>query len=121
MWMIIFLLVDSIMLDTTTPKMESDTKTDKGGTVSGMKNDESGTISGTETKVGGMKSGMINKILFLIENNETISLTQLSKEIGINRSAIQKHIDNLKNKGIIYRDCADKGGKWVIIADNANI
>jgi len=111
----------TFMLDTTTPKTESDTKTDKGGTISGMKTDESGMISGTETKVGGMKSSTINKILFLIENNETISLTQLSKEIGINRSAIQKHIDNLKNKGIIYRDGADKGGKWVIIADNANI
>lgn len=57
----------------------------------------------------------MNKILLLIESNNTISLTQLSKEIGINRSAIQKHIDNLKDKGIIRRDGAGKGGKWVLV------
>jgi ATP-dependent DNA helicase RecG len=68
--------------------------------------------SGTE---GGTKSGTIDKILLLIQNDNTISLTQLSKEIGINRSAIQKHINNLKIKGIIRREGAEKGGKWIVV------
>jgi predicted HTH transcriptional regulator len=32
----------------------------------------------------------------------------------INTSAIQKHIDKLKEKGIIKREGADRGGKWII-------
>jgi len=80
------------------------------GTKGGTKIEESGTIE----KNSGTKGGTKNKILLLIESNNSISLTQLSKEVGINRSAIQKHIDNLKEKGIIYRDGVGKGGKWII-------
>jgi predicted HTH transcriptional regulator len=83
----------------------------KKGIKSGTKNDEGGMKSGTIAP----SSGTTGKILLLIASYNTISLTQLSKELGINRSAIQKHIDNLKSKGIIRRDGADKGGKWIII------
>jgi ATP-dependent DNA helicase RecG len=86
----------TFMMDTTTKK-----------TV----NEKSGTIGGT---IGGTKSGTIDKILFLMQENETISITQLSNEIGINRSAIQKHIKNLKIKSIIRREGAGNGGKWVM-------
>jgi predicted HTH transcriptional regulator len=108
---------------------KSGTKNEKSGMKGGMKNEESGMIteksgikSGTIEEKGGMidnKSGMkiktVDKILDLISKNNIISISQLSKEIGINRSAIQKHIDNLKSNGIIRRDGAGKGGKWVII------
>jgi predicted HTH transcriptional regulator len=114
----------TFMIDTT--KAKSGMIDDKSDAEGGMKNDESsmkgGTITpnsgmegGTITPNTGMEGGTINKILLLIESDNTISLTQLSKEIGINRSAIQKHIDNLKDKGIIRRDGAGKGGKWIII------
>ena len=65
------------------------------------------------------KSGMIiktvDKILDLISKNNTISITQLSTATNISRSTIQKHIDNLKDKGIIRRDGTGKSGKWIII------
>jgi hypothetical protein len=38
-----------------------------------------------------------------------------TKKIGISRSAIQKHVDNLRTKGIICRDEAGKNGKLVVI------
>jgi predicted HTH transcriptional regulator len=84
---------------------------EKSGTIE----EKSGTKSGTIDDKSGMIIKTVDKILDLISKNNTISITQLSTEIGINRSAIQKHIDNLKNNGIIRRDGAGKGGKWVII------
>jgi predicted HTH transcriptional regulator len=120
----------TFMLDTTKAIGE------ESGTEGGMKNEESGTEnkesstkSGTIENKSGMiteESGMIesesgtkiktvDKILDLISKNNAISISQLSVETNITRSTIQKHIDNLKSKGIIHREGTGKGGKWVII------
>jgi predicted HTH transcriptional regulator len=71
--------------------------------------------SGTIEEKSGTKIKTVDKILDLISKNNAISISQLSVETNITRSTIQKHIDNLKSKGIIHRDGAGKGGKWVII------
>ena len=55
------------------------------------------------------------QILKLIIVNPRISRVQLSNVVGINPSAIQKHITNLKKKQILKRIGSDKGGHWVII------
>jgi ATP-dependent DNA helicase RecG len=65
----------------------------------------------------GTKIKTVYKILDLISKNNNISISQLSTETNITRSTIQKHIDNLKTSGIIRRDGAGKGGKWVIITN----
>ncbi|GHT58033.1 transcriptional regulator [Bacteroidia bacterium] len=113
----------TFMLDTTkaigeesgtidgTENEKSDTKSGTIENKSGMKTKESGTIE----EKSGMKIKTVDKILDLISKNNSISISQLSAETNITRSTIQKHIDNLKNNGIIRRDGADKGGKWVII------
>ena len=106
------------MLDTTAKRIEngkSATIDEKGGTKSGMKTDDGGMKSGMENQKSGTKIKTVDRILDLINKDNTISITQLSIETNITRSTIQKHIDNLKNKDIIRRDGADKGGKWVII------
>jgi ATP-dependent DNA helicase RecG len=116
----------TFMLDTTKAIRDYDTenntentqKTEESGIKneeSGMKNDESGMKSGMKNEESGMKIKTIDKILDLINNDNTISITQLSIETKITRSTIQKHIENLKSKGIIRREGADKGGKWIII------
>jgi ATP-dependent DNA helicase RecG len=91
----------TFMLDTTRANQKS-------GTESGMK-------SGTIDDKSGTKIKTVDKILDSISKNNSISITQLSIATNISRSTIQKHIDNLKDKGIIRRDGAGKGGKWVII------
>jgi predicted HTH transcriptional regulator len=48
-------------------------------------------------------------------DNHHITTTQLSDMINISVSAINQQIAKLKKQGIIRRDGADKGGKWVII------
>jgi len=54
------------------------------------------------------------EILKLIMNNPKISRKELSKSIGINQSAIQKHLDKLKQAGILKRICPAKGGYWKV-------
>ncbi len=47
-----------------------------------------------------------------------ISRSKLSKLLGINPSAIQKHIEKLKAKHIIKRIGPDKGGHWEVIEND---
>jgi predicted HTH transcriptional regulator len=82
---------------------------------SGTIDNQSGMESGTIEAESGMKIKTADKILDLISKDNTISITRLSIETKITRSTIQKHIDNLRAKGIIRREGAGKGGKWVII------
>ncbi|MBU1873587.1 winged helix-turn-helix transcriptional regulator, partial [bacterium] len=53
--------------------------------------------------------------LNLIEQNNKISRKQLSDILNINPSAIQKHINKLKQKGLLKRVGSAKGGYWEII------
>ena len=39
----------------------------------------------------------------------------MAEAIGINRSAVSKHLKNMQEEGIICREGPDKGGKWVIV------
>ena len=85
--------------------MLKDGKVDlSGATESGMKS--------------GMESGMKNTrhaVLDLIREDNSISISAISERLNITRSTIQKHIDNLKNDGLIRREGADKGGRWVVV------
>ena len=42
----------------------------------------------------------------------------LSEELGINPSVIQKHINKLKQKGLLKRIGPAKGGYWEIISND---
>lgn len=51
-------------------------------------------------------------IIQLISENKNISRKELSEKVGINPSAIQKHIDKFKKEGILKRVGPNKGGYW---------
>lgn len=100
-----------------------------GGQKSGQKNDAGGQKSGQ--KSGQKKSlaffaGNIRyvipedstqgKIVLSILDDPYITQSLLVKQTGINRSAIQKHLDKLKEYGIIKRVGPDRGGHWECIA-----
>jgi len=55
------------------------------------------------------------EILQLIRENPKISRKELSEELSINPSAIQKHIERLKKKIFIERIGPDKGGYWKVL------
>jgi ATP-dependent DNA helicase RecG len=49
-----------------------------------------------------------------IKEKPTISRKELSAELKINESAVQKHLENLKKKGLLRRIGADRGGYWEV-------
>lgn len=57
-------------------------------------------------------------ILRLINDNPTISKLIIEKSIGINKSAIDKHISAMKESGLLIRVGAAKGGRWKITPKN---
>ena len=54
-----------------------------------------------------------SRILRLLQEDPNASLTTISKTLAISRSAIQKQVDNLKEKGYISRPDGLKRG-WIV-------
>ncbi|MCG8699583.1 MAG: winged helix-turn-helix transcriptional regulator [Bacteroidales bacterium] len=53
------------------------------------------------------------EIIDLIKKNKNISSREMSQELNINHSAVQKHLNKLKNAGIITRVGGTRG-HWEI-------
>lgn len=71
---------------------------------------------GQKTIAGGQKkwSETALRILDLLKQNPKISRKELCEELKINPSAVQKHIDKLKETKMIERLGGAKGGEWRI-------
>ena len=68
--------------------------------------------------VEGLVEGLVEnqiKILELVNENPYISKREMSEEIGISTTAIDKNISTLKNKGLLKRIGPARGGHWKII------
>ena len=57
----------------------------------------------------------VEKILDLIKGNKEITQKELEKLTGLTRRGIEWNISQLKDRGIIRRIGADKGGYWEIL------
>lgn len=55
------------------------------------------------------------EIINLLMLNPSISISELSKALDINRSAVQKHMISLQKKGYIVRIGSRKTGTWQVI------
>ena len=55
------------------------------------------------------------RLLNLLTENPTKSIRSLAQEMGINKSAIQKQLITLQEKGYIQRDGGTRGGSWRIL------
>ena len=64
---------------------------------------------------GGQKTKTRDAILNRIIQNEKITSTQMAETLGINRSAVSKHLKKMQEDGIIKREGPDKGGKWIVL------
>ena len=68
---------------------------------------------GTSGQMGGQIGGQITEsqrsVLLLIQNKPQISRQELAKELQINPSAVQKHLENLKEQGFIERIGVTRG------------
>lgn len=54
-------------------------------------------------------------ILQLIAENDKITSREMANRLGINRSAISKHLKRMQDNNIIRREGSQKSGRWVII------
>jgi len=55
------------------------------------------------------------KILEYIEKNNSITISELAKMIGLTTRAIEKQIDKLQNENKLERIGSDKSGHWRIL------
>lgn len=92
--------------------------------TNGVKAAEGGSKSISETElyfdVGNKRivikeDSSIGKIYSSVRENRYVSTRKLIGIIGINRSAILKHIETLKKYGIVTRVGSQKGGHWECI------
>lgn len=81
--------------------------------IRNFKQSQGGQKTEKVDRKGGQKTR--ETILDLIKGNERISSTKMAEIIGVNRSAISKHLKKLQAEGIIRREGPDKGGKWIIV------
>ena len=72
---------------------------------------------GQKTQKVDRKGGQKTKetLLALIENNPKVTSTEMANALGINRSAVTKHLKQMQEANVIRRVGADKGGHWEII------
>ena len=83
-----------------------------GGQVGGQADETGGQVGGQADETGGQVDVAIEElltdrqieILNIIKNNPFVSRRELSTQMNVNESAIQKHLDNLKKKGFIERE-----------------
>lgn len=95
-------------------------KTEDGGQKSGQKTDEGGQKSELAFFIDNVKyvipaSTTQGKIIKAILNDPYVTQSAMMKITCITRSTIQKHLDKLKEYGIIKRVGPDKGGHWECI------
>ena len=72
----------------------------------------------TDRKKRAGKSGQKTaaRLFAMLAADFCMTQKQMAEELGINRSAIQRHISNLKNAGKLRRVGPDKGGHWEVTA-----
>ena len=81
--------------------------------IENFKQSEGGQKTEKVDRKGGQKTR--DAILDLIKTDETITSTRMAESLGINRSAVSKHLKKLQDEGVIRREGPDKGGKWIIV------
>ncbi|MEK9144828.1 MAG: winged helix-turn-helix transcriptional regulator, partial [Elusimicrobiota bacterium] len=74
-------------------------------------------VVGKSGQIGGQKkwSELTKKqaaVFEIIRANPEVSRGKLARSLDINPSAVQKHIEKLKQRGFISRVGPDKGGHW---------
>ena len=87
------------------------------GLISEIVDTELSEADRIDLATGGQKGGQNrwSEILELIKENPSIARKELSEKLNINPSAIQKHIQKMKEANIIRRVGADRGGYWEIV------
>lgn len=88
-----------------------------------FKEEKGDQAGGPETSKVDQKSGpeTRNAILRLISENASITSREMANKLGINRSAVSKHLKKMQDNDIIHREGPQKSGHWVIIRQDTDL
>ena len=70
--------------------------------------------SKVDSKVASKLNITQNRIVEIMRDNPQITISELSKIIGMSNSGIKKNIAKLKEDGVIERVGSDKSGSWKV-------
>ena len=84
--------------------------------VASMVSQSSGSIDDTRSLVDGAihLTDRQNEILSIIQKNNKIGYRDIAKELGINDSAVKKHMNKLKELGVLKRVGGTRG-HWEVL------
>lgn len=79
--------------------------------------DEADRKGGQKTLKVDRKGGQKTRdaIITLISNDSNVTTTQMAAILGINRSALSKHLKRMQEESVIRRIGPDKGGHWEVL------
>lgn len=83
----------------------------------GSEETEISSVMGSEKRVDGSEKRQKSseKILALISENPSVTTEVMAARVGISTRAVEKHLSNLKAKGLLLRIGPDKGGHWQVV------
>ena len=87
-----------------------------------MENSTEKTELSSEKKTKGTEktTKSSEKILRIVSENPKATTEIMAEQIGISTRAVEKHLANLKAKGLLLRVGPDKGGYWEVVKSDAN-
>lgn len=56
----------------------------------------------------------IDKVIYILSRNNSITLSEVAKLIGLSRIGVQKITNKLKKEGKLTREGSTKSGKWIV-------
>lgn len=77
-----------------------------------FKEEKGDQVGGPETR---------SAILQLISENASITSREMANKLGINRSAVSKHLKKMQDNDIIHREGSQKSGHWVFIRQDTDL
>lgn len=86
-----------------------------GGDISILKEDVA-HYGGPEKETASQRGGPETRqaILRLIEADGKTPSREMAKRLGINRSAVSKHLKKMQEENLIRREGSQKSGRWVV-------
>ena len=55
------------------------------------------------------------------QKQASITSREMANKLGINRSAVSKHLKKMQDNDIIHREGSQKSGHWVIIRQDTDL
>lgn len=90
---------------------EVDKKTTSGGQENSLGGQENSSKAERKATTAGQETR--EQLLNLIASDDNITSTRMAEVIGINRSAVTRHLKILQEEGLLRREGPTKGGRWV--------